>query len=351
MIGIKENSLTRPATIPSLFFLRGIAALAVCLYHFMGNGMDGFKWVESIFGYGYLGLDLFFIISGFVIPYSMYQGAYSWGRFPKFLLKRSVRIEPPYIMSFLLIVLMRIVHIAIHNWQFYGDTWEYKHDWNQFWLHFVYLNQYFGYDPYSVVYWTLAIEIQFYLLIGLLFPLVISRKKIISVPVFTASCMLCWFLNLHFNWFIFQYGFFFITGVVVFLHVIKHISLRTFALLFTGLLVLIYFKNGPAEMVTAVLGGTGIIGVRRRWKVSDFFGKISYSFYLTHVEAGSWFMLYTQDIIDSKAGSRVIAVFFTIAFATAFYYLFERPAFRLSKKIKYRKKPLATPSSGFAGQP
>lgn len=322
--------------IKSLGLLRGIAALSVCLFHVLPDGFSTHEWLKSIFSYGYLGLDLFFIISGFVIPYSMYQNNYSRGQFPKFLLKRSIRIEPPYIISFLLIILMRLIHVAVHNWNFPSDPYYYIHDWTQFALHFLYLNQYFGYEPYTVVYWTLAIEFQFYLLIGFLYPLIIHSKKAIALTVLLFFCALIFFLELPYNWFIFQYGYLFIAGILVFLYTIRYTTLKNFMILLSGLLILIYFKNGIDVFLTTIFGVVCIINIKREWRVTNFLGNISYSLYLVHLEAAGWFIMYMRGVITDNMQLRIIAVLFAVAFAAGFHYLFEKPALRLSKKVHYQ---------------
>jgi len=321
-----SNQLARPHHISSLNLLRGIAALSVCGFHFLSN-VDVYS-VKTIFSYGYLGLGLFFIISGFIIPYSMFQNKYEIQRFPKYLLKRSVRIEPPYIISFLLIILVTMIHMSINNWQ-------YIHDWKQFGLHFFYLNQYFGYESYSIVYWTLAIEFQFYIIIGILFPLVVHAKKIYPIILFITSSAIIWYLNLHYNWFIFQYGYLFIAGILIFLFTVKHISLKAFILFLSIVLCLAYFKNGVDVFLLILLATVAIISIKREWKITNFFGQISYSLYLTHMEAASWFILYTRDSFSNSLTLNIAAILFAVAFAIGFYYLFERPAFQLSKKIKY----------------
>ncbi|WP_067489528.1 acyltransferase family protein [Actinomadura hibisca] len=89
-----------------LDLLRFVAALVVVAYHFTGFGGAG-AWPEpsrevfpalgAITRYGYLGVDLFFLISGFVILKSL------WGRGPgEFGVSRVVRLMPAYWASVLL---------------------------------------------------------------------------------------------------------------------------------------------------------------------------------------------------------------------------------------------------------
>ncbi|MGZ3864936.1 MAG: acyltransferase family protein [Bacteroidia bacterium] len=338
--------LTDKKHILSLNFLRGIAALSVCCFHILSEGFDGYPELKALFSKGYLGLDLFFVISGFIIPYSMYQNGYSIDRFYQFIIKRSIRIEPPYIISFLLIIGMRILYTYIHNYNNPSDHWVYTHDWMRFWLHFGYLNQYFGYEPYAAVYWTLAIEFQFYILMGVLFPLLLSNKKLVPLFVFLIFGGLSWFLDLKYNWFIFQYGFLFCTGILIFLYTINRISAARLVLLGGIVICLMYYKNGLEVSVTALFATACIIFIDKEWRISNFMGKISYSFYLIHGDAAGWFILLLGSSVTDNTLLRILAVIFAIVFAAVFYYLFERPALQFSKKIKYAEenKNMASPT-------
>src|SRR5215510_4747208 len=78
--------------------LRATAALWVCLFHFtVGTGIGA---------HGYLGVTIFFVISGFIVPYSMMRGGYTIAAWPRFMLRRLVRLEPPYLASIGLILVL-----------------------------------------------------------------------------------------------------------------------------------------------------------------------------------------------------------------------------------------------------
>ena len=57
----------------SLDWLRGIASLMVCFFHVKKYIWWTYNpnWITKAFEQGYLGVYIFFIVSGFVIPYSM----------------------------------------------------------------------------------------------------------------------------------------------------------------------------------------------------------------------------------------------------------------------------------------
>lgn len=94
----------------ALQFFRGLAALGVVLYH-AGLSVTAFsfqkipEFIEIFFGYGYLGVDFFFVLSGFIILSSHLKDDAGWGSAKNYFLKRILRIFPPYLpVSILLLV-------------------------------------------------------------------------------------------------------------------------------------------------------------------------------------------------------------------------------------------------------
>ncbi|MCO5398542.1 acyltransferase family protein [Ralstonia soli] len=82
----------------SLTGLRGVAALYVVVYHFhpvTGNGP-----ISAFFRHGYLAVDLFFVLSGFVMALnygSMFRDGFSGKAYRKFLIRRIFRVYPLYL--------------------------------------------------------------------------------------------------------------------------------------------------------------------------------------------------------------------------------------------------------------
>ena len=76
--------------ITNLDLLRGVAALAVCLFHFDYDGALGIPSVSHVLSYGYLGVQMFFVISGFIIPYSMLRSGYRIKNIKGFLIGLSL---------------------------------------------------------------------------------------------------------------------------------------------------------------------------------------------------------------------------------------------------------------------
>jgi len=88
--------------------LRGLAAVAVVLYHvrYAVNGPAYLDLGERLFGSGYAGVDLFFVLSGFIMVHTTWSLAGTRRDAVRFLLKRFARIWPVYVLVTLAFVLV-----------------------------------------------------------------------------------------------------------------------------------------------------------------------------------------------------------------------------------------------------
>jgi peptidoglycan/LPS O-acetylase OafA/YrhL len=154
--------------IPSVDGLRGIAILLVLLLHFTIYGVD--KPVGGVAALiyrtlqiGWIGVDLFFVLSGFLITGILYRTKGRQQYFSRFYLRRTLRIFPLYFGVLLIAtgVLPRIFadNVRFNGWADQGIWyWTYtanvmvaRHGWNAAPVQ--------GLDHF----WSLAIEEQFYL--------------------------------------------------------------------------------------------------------------------------------------------------------------------------------------------
>ena len=171
--------------IPAIDGLRAIAVIAVLLYHL------GFKWIPG----GFLGVDLFFVISGYVITRLLLDSIQRSGGLDLrgFYAGRIRRLLPP------LIFMLVITAIFIGVWapdsmrRFLTDTPFALTGLMNWWLVFKHQDYFesFGRPPLLQHTWSLGVEAQFYLFwpLILLFVLKTFGKKVIP----TAALMIATF--------------------------------------------------------------------------------------------------------------------------------------------------------------
>lgn len=150
--------MTRGPRLEVLDGLRFVAALAVVLYHFTTMDRVWHRRADEIFpdqtaGYGWLGVHLFFLISGFVICMS------AWDRgVGSFLRSRAVRLYPAYWLSVLLVGAVATLWPVLHG----------PAGWEGTLVNLTMFQDAVGVPPVAEVYWTLWAELRFYLLFALL---------------------------------------------------------------------------------------------------------------------------------------------------------------------------------------
>ena len=88
-----------PKHIPQLDVLRGVAVLTVTLYHAMD--IVPYLPLKPILGSGYVGVDLFFVLSGFLITGILIRTKDSKSYFINFYARRALRIWPLYYLLLL----------------------------------------------------------------------------------------------------------------------------------------------------------------------------------------------------------------------------------------------------------
>jgi peptidoglycan/LPS O-acetylase OafA/YrhL len=307
--------------------LRGIAALAVVYFHLSGSADLSAK-IASSGKYGFLGVELFFVISGFILPYSMYKSGYHISSFFIFMAKRIVRIYPCYVVLIIAATALMII------------TKRPVLPWPPLFSHLFFLNGVLNYPWISPVFWTLALEFQFYMIIGLFYKAIISKSAIVFI-LFIGAVLALSFVSpgtLLPQWF----GMFAL-GIVLF----RKMELKMSPFLFWTLTVLltafIAYTNGPKESMACL--GTLLailyIPLKRNTLVNRiglWVGSISYSLYLTHWEFGRLGVAVFRHLpfIGSNEYLRLLfGLCLSILIAWLFHVMFEKSSVKLSQKIKY----------------
>jgi len=283
--------------------------------------------------YGWMGVDVFFVISGFVIPYSLHKSGYKIGHYFTFVLKRIVRLDPPYLAAIAITIVLGYMSAIAPS--FRGQTPHLSIP--QVLLHFAYLNVFFGYEWLNPVFWTLAIEFQYYLAVGLVFPLLSSSRVEIRMFSFIVLGILA-FLVPSIS-FIFHYLFLFMLGIATFQYWIGLVGLKFY------LLMLLALGAGAALTLGFGVGAVGlgtactIAFVRlRKFAPLKFLGAISYSLYLLHVPVAGRVIGLSLRFVHSMGGKVLtawLAVGVAIVAAYLLYRFVEKPAQRWSSSISY----------------
>jgi peptidoglycan/LPS O-acetylase OafA/YrhL len=318
--------------------LRGLAALFVCWYHNMGHLKLPDGPVLALSQYGYLGVHVFFVISGFIIPYSLVRAGYSPTSFGRFMLRRLARLDPPYFAALTLTVLFGyalVFFVRSHGGKLPVDSA------SQLASHLAYATGITGHTWINPVFWTLGIEFQFYLFVGLLHPLLMhpSTGVRLALLVLMATMPLLgaqpWIL-------VFWYLPWFALGLVACHFRLGMLSAGGFAAvtLSIGLLLL---PQLPLIDVLTLLAASVLIGTCRFkvWGILTALGTISYSLYLTHPVFGRGFLVIAQALRPPNGLNLllvVLATLFSIVTAILFYRLVEAPSQRLASWIPLRRE-------------
>lgn len=329
---MKENS----THIPVIDLLRGIAAMSVCLFHFIctTTGYIQSPGILNVFSYGDKGVEVFFIISGIVIPLSMINGNYSYQSVFKFAAKRFMRIEPPYLAA----VLVGIIYLTVRNYVPGSAPVDLTPSIRDVWLHIGYLVPFFKDATWiNPPFWTLSVEFQYYLSLAVIFPLVLNKR--LAVRIIFYSILFAGPLLVNSDAFFPHWSAFFCLGILYILNKTGRINGIEYSAIFALCCFVVYKHQGSLDLLIGLLTllVVDLFG-NFESRMGKFFGNISYSLYLLHSIIGTAFInfmshRYTeayQKFIVISAG-----VLISVASAYIFYRFIEKPSQRMARRIKY----------------
>ncbi len=225
----------------ALDLLRFFAALAVVLYHYTARTeLNTFPILAEITKFGYLGVPLFFIISGYVITLSAYnRSAY------EFAVSRFIRLYPAFWASILITCIITIVFANKH----YSAT--------QILANVTMLNDYLKIDNIDGVYWTLQAELKFYGCIFLLLVFGVFQHIKYWLSAWLAITALYLYAQQPFfmSWFISpHYSPLFIAGVAFYL--IHKNGTKPFSLLIMTTSLILACYNGFQQALSFIKGAS-----------------------------------------------------------------------------------------------
>ncbi len=335
--------------------LRGIAILLVILFH------------TFHFMFGWCGVDLFFVLSGFLITGTLIDNKNSTHYFSNFWIKRVLRIFPLYYLVLAIIIVPKIYFqvntVSYTSWTywFYLQNWQYifngvfpdgKATLNHFWSLAI-EEQFYFFFPFVVKYVknkNMPFLLLAFILIAILFRYyyfnndnigyyvgTVSRMDSLAIGAFLAYAVRYNRVFLQ-RWthLFFYISVAYILAVIVLTQEVHFsnpyfagIGLTFFALLFGSLLIfsLSNFKNNFINQVLTL-------------KPLRFIGKISYGLYIYHwilyvfIKPPLESVIYNSlpHSIASKVVTSVIILIVSIALSYLSFSYFEKPILNLKKK-------------------
>jgi peptidoglycan/LPS O-acetylase OafA/YrhL len=282
-----------------LEFLRGFAVLIVFLFHYN----------KQIFPYYFVGVDLFFLISGYVITKSILLKKNFY--FFEFILKRIKRIYPALIIILAIFFIYFILYTE-YDGSAYQDTF-----FSTLTTFFGVSNYFYSINPNYFYFsqeikflhhtWSLSAEIQFYIFIGLFFYLfnIFSNQKFkfkyvifFLIPIFISSLLLFLISNdkLLSGYYAFPGRIWeFLLGGIIYIHKPKKkfLNFHLLILIFSLFLLIMGTFNSQISykiiIIFTIIYFSFVITFTNFYnsliidKILIFFGKLSFSFYLWHL--------------------------------------------------------------------
>lgn len=361
--------------IKSLDGLRAIAIFLVLTWHYFNCLVNGqlfagaMEQVKYFTFWTWSGVDLFFVLSGFLIGRILLHNRGSKNYFKTFYLRRILRILPAYYLILLIFLIFSLSGMgAYYPWLTAGvhPFYSYCFFIQNFWMA--------GYASWGSnwlgVTWSLAVEEQFYLLLPLLIYLVNPKylKGILVFGILSAPFFRAYFQSIGSYVLLPARMDSLFTGVLIaYFHLNGIIEKKLkgkqkFMLLTLAIFFILIFICGNIETlggvcihsVLTLFYGTILISVLVLNKNSivsrvlsssflSFFSRISFMIYLSHqVFSGllhGKILHQTPQINNYKDGLvTLLALVITIAFSGLSYHYYEKPILSLGKKYKYHDK-------------
>ena len=301
------------------------------------------------FSYGWLGVPLFFVLSGFLITGILYDGRNGPAYFSRFYTRRAVRILPIYFLVIALILIaggMR--HWAISDWPWFAFLLE---NWKlgvEGWSGKV------AFPPFLYHGWSLAVEEQFYLL----WPLVIAAlsprafRAVLALVIVSAAVFRVmitpyvaepfWLLPADLlGW-----------GAVGALLIRSHIRISTTVLALgvagAGIGCILLARtawlvplSGPLFLGVLLLVERGVATGMLELRPLRYLGRISYGLYLYHLPTFVFLAAAAHRWAPGlqPVAADAIKIAAAVAVAVLSYHLIERPLLRRVPTMRQPEQP------------
>ncbi|MGE8048837.1 acyltransferase family protein [Pseudomonas monteilii] len=355
--------------------LRGVAVIAVLIVHWCGvywfsrdvvasyihapvvegPSSSMIYWLTiPTFNYGPFGVSIFFLISGFVIPFSLNRLEPA-----KFLVARFLRIYPTYIVASL--IMLGLVYLSSRYW---GQA--FAMPWDRLIANLLLLQGNAHYPSIDMVNWTLAIEIKFYIIAALLYrsikagntlPIILFAVAVLAACEALPGLLAGWdlrpglvdSLKTELMCVIFMFigtGFYHhYTGTYTLRKLLAYITIlmTVFLICWPHTDWIVQMPSVPQNYVYGFLVfalSYMMKGYFRPFAPLDFIANISYSIYVTHSIIGYLSIRILMDRGLSFPVSGLLTLGFVLTLAYALHRLVEVPTMKMGKAIfKHKARP------------
>jgi peptidoglycan/LPS O-acetylase OafA/YrhL len=351
-----------PNHIPQLDVLRGLAVLDVMLYH--ATDLAPHLGLRPFFRLGYTGVDLFFVLSGFLITGILVRTRENEGYFTNFYARRILRIWPLYYA----LLLFSFVLLPAIQPQLKAAIFAQSHPWQSFpfFLQNLMLNGH-AYDTLRVT-WSLAIEEQFYLVWPIIVWLAPRRLlKPLAISALLFSVAMRWSVlyglipsvNIYTNTLTRLDGLSLGAFLALWIpeaesRTVKGGGIAVMAVAVPLTLLVAWFHDGHWSFFSLVaLSFAGLLCVAinipraANLEFLKYTGKISYCLYLVHVPICAFMtsprmqkLFLIRSPVWSDAAVFVVSIALCYAVASASWYFFESRILRLKSKFEFRSATL-----------
>jgi len=346
-----QNPAVAPDRLPGLDGLRALSISLVIFYHISSlPHLRYYPWLERLASRGNFGVEVFFVISGFLITWLLLKEEAKNGRISlrQFYLRRAFRILPPAFAYLLFVAVLAVLGISEARWK-------------DILAAAFFVRNVVGGATDTVHYWSLSIEEQFYLLWPFLLVMLPRRYRVstvvglllvapvwhqINIRLYAAAALNTWRADFRYSGLMMgcllalwrsaprtlqflrhpvlqsQFSFVVFVAVTAFLvsGVIQHPGYVVF--LFSSVeaagvaLALNYLVEGPPGLISWMFNRTPII----------WLGQLSFSLYL-------WQQIFCGGSLTLRFPINVVAALVCAALS---FYLVERPALRLRNLVTRR---------------
>lgn len=344
--GVRGGVPLRKPTYRLIQILRAVAALMVVAHHATILLSERDHLPSPNWRSGNSGVDIFFVISGFVMTISSASLRFAERPERTFLTRRLERVVPLYwiVTTLKVVVLLLFPALALNG---LGSL---QHVVGSY-LFFPVLSGEGRFEPVVVVGWTLNFEMAFYLLFAVALawrrrPAWLLVPLLVLLPLMPVRWMFHLPLNLWFYWstVLWEFAFGMVLGVAA--HHVRRLPQWIGWVLIVGAIQPLVYWAGPSESLwrggewgipaLALVMGAVILeerwgGRSPRWALE--LGDASYSIYLVHTftlpALAGWFLLWPKWWGAHWPGEIVVAVVCLVVFSAAVgdgvYRLLERP--------------------------